>query len=616
MPKYNTIHPVNNSSWKKYKRLLPYLHREWRAISVVAILTLLTAGVATLMPWPMKLMVDYALGDMSVPNFVVQSARNFGVEPNTTFLIVISGAASLALYFVNALLNWGLTWNWTAAGYRMMYDLAADIFSRLQRLSLLYHGTRSVGDMLSTITKDSWCAYKLAVNLLISPSRQLLTIGMVGIVAWSMSPLLTTILLVSSPVLVFSVRYFGQRLKQRSREKREVDARLTSFVHQTITSIPIVKAFSRQGYNRIKFDQIGDEVVRLAQKGSLVKNSYQIVNGLATTVGSALVIFFGGRQVLSGELSLGSLLVFIAYAKTLSKSFRSLLETYASVKEIEASIDRVVEVLDSREEVTEYPDACSFEPRSELQGVSVEYENVTFGYEPEQPILKNINLIVAPGNCVALVGATGAGKTTLASLIPRFFDPWEGRILIDGVDIRDIKLDSLRDQVGMVLQDSFLLPMTVAENIAYGRPEAGREEIIAAAEAANADEFISRMPQGYDTVIGERGVTLSGGQRQRLSIARVLLKNPPILILDEPTSALDAKTESLILEALGRLMEHRTTFIIAHRFSTIRDADKIIVLKQGSIIEEGSQRELLSAGKEFRHYNELQLVGSASEASL
>jgi ATP-binding cassette subfamily B protein/subfamily B ATP-binding cassette protein MsbA len=594
--------------------MIPYLRHEWRALCLILVYTVMAAGIATLMPWPIKLIVDYAVGNKSVPELVLQTSAGIGVEPNGAFLIVLAGLASLALYFVNTLVNWGITWTWAAAGFRMMYDLAADIFSRLQRLSLLYHGARPIGDMLSRITKDSWCAYKLAVNLLMSPLQQFLTIGMVGVVAWSMSPLLTTLLLISSPILVYSPLYFGSRLKRRSQKNREVDARLTSFVHQTITSIPIAKVFNRQEKNRNQFDQVGNQVVTNAQKASLARNSYRFVNGLATAISSALVLFVGARQVITGELSLGSLLVFIAYGKTLSKSFQSLLSTYGVVREVEASIDRVIEVLDSREEVAQYPNARPFEPKNEAQGVSVELKNLTFGYEPERPVLKNINLFVTGGSCVALVGATGAGKTTLASLIPRFFDPWEGCVLIDGTDIRDIELHSLRDQVGMVLQDSFLLPMTIAENIAYGRPEASRQEVMAAAEAANAVEFINRMPKGYDTVIGERGVTLSGGQRQRLSIARALLKNAPILILDEPTSAMDAKTESLILEALGRLMVHRTTFIIAHRFSTIRDADKIIVLEKGSIVEEGTQKELLTAGKDFSRYHDLQFGQSASRA--
>jgi ATP-binding cassette subfamily B protein/subfamily B ATP-binding cassette protein MsbA len=607
---------ADRSAFYRFGRMLPYIRREWRGLSVISVLTVVTAGVSALMPWPLKLLVDYALGEQSVPAAVAAPLSAVGFEPNALVLIMAAGVASFALFALNAALNWGITWNWAVSGYRMLYDLAADLFARLQRLSLIYHGKRPVGDLLSRISTDSWSTYKLAADLLVSPAQSLLTIVAIGGVAWALDPLLAILLLATTPLLVWSARFFGQRLKRRARLQREAEARLTSFVHQTLTAIPVVKAFTREERNREDFRAIGDTVVRRAQRGNLANQAFQFVNGSAVAMGSALVLLVGGRRVLSGDLSLGSLLVFIAYAQTLRTSFASLLTTYGKLKWTEASIDRVLEVLDAEEEVPERPTARPFARWPGRQGIAVTFENVTFGYEPNRPVLSGINLHVQAGETVALVGSTGAGKTTLASLVPRFFEPREGRVLFDGTDARDIQLRSLRQQVALVLQEPFLLPLSVAENIAYGRPDATREEIIAAAVAANADEFIRLLPDGYDTGIGERGATLSGGQRQRLAIARALLKDAPILVLDEPTSALDSRTEALILEALERLMVNRTTFIIAHRLSTIRNADRIVVLKDGTIAEQGRQDDLIAAGGDYWQFHTLQFGQPLREASL
>jgi ATP-binding cassette subfamily B protein/subfamily B ATP-binding cassette protein MsbA len=428
--------------------------------------------------------------------------------------------------------------------------------------------------------------------------------------------MLALLMLATVPLLACSARFFGQRLKRRSRLQKEAMARLTSFVHQTLTAILVVKAFTREDRNRIQFNQHGNLIVSRAQKGNLASQSFQFVNGSAMAVGSALILLVGGNRVLSGDISLGSLLVFIAYTKTLRSSFSSLLTTYGKVKGTEASLDRVLEVLDSDNEIKEHHDAQAFIKHPARPGVKVTFENVTFGYEPDRSVLKCIDFTVQAGETIALVGATGAGKTTLASLVPRFFDPWQGRVLLDGIDAREIQLHSLRQQVSLVLQEPFLMPLTVAENIAYGRPEAGSEEIIAAAVAANADEFITQLRDGYDTNIGERGATLSGGQRQRLAIARALLKDAPMLILDEPTSALDPRTEAKILDALQRLMARRTTFIIAHRLSTIRSADRIIVLNDGVVVEQGTQSELIKARKEYWQFHKLQFGESMEEVSL
>jgi ATP-binding cassette subfamily B protein/subfamily B ATP-binding cassette protein MsbA len=321
----------------------------------------------------------------------------------------------------------------------------------------------------------------------------------------------------------------------------------------------------------------------------------------------------GGIQVMNGSLTVGSLLVFLAYVTALYGPMETLAYLSSSYASASARARRVLEVLDADREVQDAPGALVL-PVGSKGGRAIRFNGVSFGYDPGRPVLHDINLEVERGETIALVGATGAGKTTLVSLIPRFYDPWQGQVMLDGTDIRDIELASLRKQVSLVLQDPFLLPLSIAENIAYGRPEASGEEVIAAAVAANADEFIRQLPEGYDTVLGERGVTLSGGQRQRLAIARALLKDAPILILDEPTSALDAGTEALLLEALKRLMQGRTTFIIAHRLSTIRNADRILVLDDGSLAEIGTHEELIAADGLYKRLCESQFSQTTAES--
>ncbi|OLE23421.1 MAG: hypothetical protein AUI36_33445 [Cyanobacteria bacterium 13_1_40CM_2_61_4] len=316
---------------------------------------------------------------------------------------------------------------------------------------------------------------------------------------------------------------------------------------------------------------------------------FKLVVGLVTSVGTAVVMWLGATYALEGKMSVGTLLVFISYLGSLYGPVNAITYTASTLRQTAANAERVLEILDTPPDLRDSPDAQEISLRGHVR-----YEGVTFGYEPGRAVLKDVSLEARPGEVVAIVGPTGAGKTTLANLLLRFFDPWSGRVLVDGRDVRSLRLRSLRGQVAMVLQEPFIFGLTAAENIAYGRPDASRDEIAAAAVAANADGFVSRLPHGYDTVVGERGTTLSGGEKQRLSIARALLKDAPILILDEPTSALDARAEALLLDALNRLMAGRTTFIIAHRLSTIRQADRILVLDHGEIVEQGRHAELMA----------------------
>jgi ATP-binding cassette subfamily B protein/subfamily B ATP-binding cassette protein MsbA len=495
----------------------------------------------------------------------------------------------------------------------MVYDLASDVFARLQRLSLLFHGRRSVGDSLSRLSGDTSCVYTVANGLLMAPIQRLVTLATMGAVGFALDPLLATLTVAITPLLAASSRIFGKRLKRRATLGRESSARITSFVQQTLSAIPVVQAFGTEQRNKERFESLADDAVDLAQQGRLVNSAYGLVNGLILSTGTAVVLLVGGLRVLSGAIPLGTMLVFMNYVRQMQNSAGGLFTIFAKLKNAEASIDRLMEVLECDQIVSELPGARPLRTPRDGRAGHVVLESVTFGYEPDRPVLRAVDLEARPGEVIALVGRTGAGKSTLVSLIPRFFDPWQGRVLFDGDDVRQLQLESLRSKVSLVLQESLLLPVTIAENIAYGRLDATRDEIVAAAVAARADAFIRRLPEGYDTVVGERGATLSGGERQRLAIARALLKDAPVLILDEPTSALDVETESELLEALRRLMEGRTTFIIAHRLSTIQRADHIAVLERGQIGEYGTHRELVESKGLYHRLYETQSVSPARE---
>ena len=491
----------------------------------------------------------------------------------------------------------------------MVYDLAGDLFARLQRLSLRFHSRQPLGDSLSRLTGDTWVIFSVADKLLMTPLQHVLTLCGMLFVGFALDPVLATLAVIMTPLMALSSRFFGKRLKRRAQLGREAKSRLMSFVHQTFRAIPLIQAYGTQSRHTKGFQDLAEDAVLLTQRGNLLGSSYGLINGLITTTGVALVLYVGGVRVLSGVIPLGTLLVFLAYVRKMQSASGGLFKVFAKIKSAEASLDRVMEVMESDDllpDVSENEKAA-FSPRRPLK---VCLEEVSFGYDPARTVLHRVSLEALPGEVVALVGPTGSGKSTLVSLLPRFYDPWEGRVTLDGIDIRRIKLAELRSQISIVLQDPFLMPLSVADNISYGQPHASRETIRQAAVEAQADTFINRLPDGYETVIGEGGATLSGGERQRLSIARALLKDAPLLILDEPTSALDLETEASLVEALQRLVNDRTTFIIAHRLSTIRHADRIAVLDEGRLVQLGSHAELLGQEGLYRRFYSKQVSSS------
>ena len=594
-----------------YLRLLRYTRNHRAALLLIFLLTAAIAVLVALRPWPIKLLIDQVLGGNSLPPFLEAWFHALAIAPSRTLLLAVVVFGGLVLFALNAALETGLAWIWTLVGRRLVYDVAEDLFARLQRRSLTFHKRTPVGDLLGRVTTDSWCVYEIANTLIVTPANALLTIVAMIVLMAQLNAQLTLIAIVLAPLMVAASLLMGKPLRAAARLKREVESRLQSHIQQTLTGIPVVQAYGQEEHESSRFTSFADAAIRTQQQSALLGSFNSLSSGLVTTLGSGVILWLGAQSVLAGTLTLGSILVFLAYLNALQTQMKVLAGLYPTLQSLSANAQRVVEILDATPEIAEKSDAVELA----LVRGHVRFENVTAGYETGRAVLKAVSLEALPGAIIAIVGATGAGKTTLVNLIPRFLDAGEGRVLIDGRDVRDVSLASLRRHIALVPQDSFLFPFSVAENIAYGKPEATRAEIEAAARAANAHDFIARLPQGYDTVLGERGTTLSGGERQRLAIARAFLRDAPILILDEPTSALDSETERLIFDALDRLARGRTTFIIAHRLSTARRADCILVLQEGEIVERGTHEELLAKHGRYAQLHQLQQRPQESTAT-
>jgi ATP-binding cassette subfamily B protein len=578
------------------KHLWPYVARQRGFILLVFALTLAASGTAAMQPWPIKWLVDYVLEQRPLPEAVARLGVGSGA------LILITVSAGLVLFALNAVLEVTSTVAWTLSGRRIVYTLSEHLFARLQRRSLLYHSRHPVGEVMSRVTTDCWAVYQLADTMLFAPLHALLTSAVMIFLMSRLDPTLMWITLVTAPFMVLGSLVLGKPLRTVSLQRREVETRLQSHVQQILSGIPVVQAFVQEERERSRFQHFADEAVRLQQRSTLVGSLNSLSSGLITTLGTGIVLWVGARHYLDGTLSIGSILLFLFYLTLLQAQMKVFAGIYTSYQTFSGRVERAVESLTEEPEIK---DRSGAHPLQKVSG-DIEFENVTFGYVPGKPVLHDISLHIAPGKTVAFVGPSGAGKTTLVNLVPRFFDPWSGRIMLDGVDVRELQLNSLRAQVALVLQEPFLFPISVEGNIAFGKPGATQKQIESAAQAANAHEFICALPQGYKTVLGDYGATLSGGERQRIAIARALLKDAPILILDEPTSALDAQTEKDIMEALERLMHGRTTLLIAHRLSTVRRARQIIVLRDGRIAERGTHDELLAQGRFYSHMHNIQ----------
>jgi ATP-binding cassette subfamily B protein len=569
-----------------------YAVRRRLPLLAVMLTMLLQAGLRPLGPLPLAFLIDYVLRARPMPARLLHLVDWLPGAHTPLNLIGWCVGATVLIFLLSWALGLANEYAGISLGQRMTYDLAGDLFTRLQQLSLRFHTSKSVGDNIRRVTADCACISTILKDALLPVLSSTATLVLMFGTMWSFSVPLTLLSLAVVPYMVWVFRRYAQPMMDLSYQQQQTESQIYDVVEQTFSAMPAVQAFCREPLNDQRFAQINRDTLAATMTLTRVELWFKILMGLATAVGTAAILWLGGHLALTGSVSVGMIVLFLLYLGSLYDPLESMMYTLSTIQAATGSARRVLEVMETEREIVDKPGAV---PIASARG-QVELEEVTFGYETNHPVLRGISLQVQPGESLALVGATGAGKTTLVGLLPRFFDPWRGRVRVDGQDVRDLTLKSLRSQIAIVLQEPFLFPLSIMENIAYGRQHATMGEIEAAARAARAHEFILELPEGYQTVIGERGATLSVGQRQRLSIARALLKNAPILILDEPTSALDAETEQLLMEALERLMAGRTTFIIAHRLSTVRRASRIVFLKDGLVAESGTHQELLARG--------------------
>lgn len=583
--------PVARGSWRRQLGLLRYARPHWRGFTGMIVAALSGVAINLARPWPLKLLIDNVINGKRIPHWLTVLPGADGRHGLLAWVV----AAEVVIFLAGTVASMITSYASLTLGQYMTWALAGDLFRHLQRLSLLFHSKREAGDLIERVTTDSYSVDTLLTGAVLPVIQAIATLASVLAVMLALDWRLTLLSISVVPLIALTVRYFGRPLRERSREQRDSEGRMASVVEQTLGAMPAVQAFTHEPLQERRFRHHAEQTVRAYTRSALTGMRFQLATGLVLTLGTAAVIYVGGTLALEGALTAGTVVVFIAYVASLYDPIESLSHTAQTIQNAAAETDRVMEIMEIEPAIVDRPDATD----RPLSG-DVRYENVAFGYAPGRPVLHDISFTAEPGEVLAIVGPTGAGKTTLVSLLVRFFDPWEGRVTIGGTDIRDFTLRSLRSQIALVLQDPFIFPTTIAENIALGRPDATSEQIVAAAEAANAHSFIERLPNGYETPVGERGATLSGGEKQRLSIARAFVKDAPLLILDEPTSALDARTEGLLLDALERLMAGRITFVIAHRLSTIRDADEILALEHGRIIERGSHDRLIAADGLYR----------------
>jgi subfamily B ATP-binding cassette protein MsbA len=585
-------------------RINDLLKPHWKLL-IVGFIAVAGEGLADLLdPWPIKIVLDNVLKSKEATNgwlnHLIESVA--GTEKHS--ILEFAAVAVLAIALLDAICSYVEKYVTTSVGQWVTHDLRRILYSHIQRLSLSFHDQKQTGDLISRVTSDIDSIQSFIVSGLLGVLINCITlVGMIGVMFY-LNWKFTLIALSIAPPLAVVVFTYTRRIKKASREVRQKEGEIVSTIQEVLSSIRVVRAFAREDYEQQRLEAQSLESVEVALRARALKAKLTPIVEVIVAIGTCLVLWFGASMVLNGSLSAGSLVVFILYLKKMYKPMQELSKMTDAYSKASVGYERIREVLATEREVKDLP-GCRPAPR--FKGEIV-FENVDFCYESDHPILKNVSFRIEPGQVAALVGPTGAGKSSIIGLIPRFYDPNAGAIKIDGVDIRNFQQKSLRQQISFVLQDTVLFHGPIWQNIAYGKPEATRAEILKAAEIANAHEFIEKMPEGYDTIVGERGATLSGGQRQRIAIARAVIRDTPILILDEPSSGLDAGSEKLVFEALDRLLQGKTAIVIAHRLSTIRNANVIFVVNDGGIKESGTHDQLMQAGGLYAQLHELQFA--------
>ena len=575
-----------------YKRILSYIKPYLHILSIALLCTMLAAAGNLYLPWIFRDMIDKVL-----------NAKDY-------YMLNVISASIVVIFLLRGIFLYGQNYLMSYVGQHVIIDIRSEVFRKLQRLSMSFYDKNKTGTIMSYVTNDVNALQGAMVdNTIELVTEGIILIGSVCAMVY-LDWKLTLFTILTFPVVLYFMNYFGKKIRRSGGQIQAATADITSVLQESVSSARVVKSFVREQYEIERFERENEANLKANLKNAKYMATLTPTIEFVAALGVTLILWYGGNNVIAGETTAGSLVAFLAYAVNISNPIKRITRVSGNIQKALAAAQRVFDVLDLREEVQDLPDAKA------LPAVTgnVSFEHVTFSYNAGDEILHGLSFEAKPGQAIGLVGPSGAGKSTVASLLPRFYDCDAGTIRIDGTDIRHVTLDSLRNQVGIVPQETILFNGSVYDNILYGRLDATKEEIEAAAKAANAHDFIMELPEGYNTMLGDRGVNISGGQRQRIAIARAILKDPRILILDEATSALDTESERVVQEALNRLMVGRTSIIIAHRLSTIKNADRILVLDKGKLAEDGTHEELMAENGLYAHLYQIQYRTNTEES--
>lgn len=567
-----------------YLRILKFIRPYLGRLIAAGFCTVMTAAANLYVPWIVRDVIDKVF------------------QNKDSDLLNLISLGIVVIFFARGIFYYGQSYLMNYVGESIVIDVRGIVYRKLMTLSTHFFDTKKLGTIMSYVTNDvaalQGAMVANSIEIITETSVLIGSVGAMVYLDWK----LTLFTFCTFPVVLFFMDFFGKKIRKSGHRIQQATADITSILQETLAATRVVKSFVREPYEIARFDQQNKANFYANMKSAKLMGTLSPVIEFIAALGVTAIIWFGGRSVIGGDITAGSLVAFLVYAINISNPIKRIARVLGSIQKALAAAERVFYIMDLTDTIPQKPDAITL---PSVEG-NVEFRHVSFAYNKGETILHDVSFSAKPGQAIALVGPSGAGKSTVASLLPRFYDVTEGAIFVDGHDVRDVTLASLREQVGIVPQETNLFNDTVYNNILYGRLDATRDEVIAAAKAANADEFIQQLPKGYDTQLGDRGVNISGGQRQRISIARAILKNPRILILDEATSALDTESERIVQEALDRLMVGRTSFVIAHRLSTIQNAAKIIVLDKGSIVEEGTHQQLMAKHGLYAHLHDIQ----------